>query len=72
MCFKIKIMRLALFIGADDVYKEEFYEAKEEVLSDPFINEPDMIEYKQWLKGIEHNETDYSRVEEILNTLTAE
>ena len=68
--FCMALLRLEVAIMVDNIDKELFYQAKEDVLSNDIINEPNLKEFKQWLIEIDHNETDYSKVQEVINSFT--
>lgn len=68
--FITALVRLSLSIMAKEENEELFEQAKSDVLSNELINEPEYREFKEWVEGIEVTETDYSRVDEIINSLT--
>lgn len=69
-CFAMALLRLEVVIMANDIDEEMFYQAKKDVLSYDIINEPDLREFKQWLEAINQDETDYSKVQEVIDSFT--
>ena len=69
-CFALALIRLLAVIMADNVEEGMFYKAKNDVLSYEIINKPNMREFKEWVEKIDHNETDYSKIQELLDNLT--
>lgn len=68
--FVTALIQLSLSIMAKGKNEELFNQAKSDVLSNELINEPEYGEFKKWVESIDVTETDYSRVDEIINSLT--
>lgn len=67
------LLRLEMCISLDEELKEEhFYLVKEQLLDTSMINRKDLKDFKEWVSGIEINETDATKVREVLDQVTSE
>lgn len=68
-CFKLSLILLKTVITSNDTSEKEFEQAKNDVLSyEDIINNPNLQEFKEWVENIDKNETDYSKVQAVINS----
>lgn len=57
---------------AEELKKDIFYNAKEDILSTNMINRSDLKDFKKWVCDVEIHETDATMVSEVLNQIIEE
>lgn len=72
--FEAQLILLQVCVEAKEYNKEKFEKTKNDLLSNPIINEPRFGELKEWLNNIDSespsfNEKDSSRIQELIKLL---
>ena len=66
--FTTALIRLQVCIMANGKNRKLFEQAKFEVLCNEMINEAKYKDFRKWLEEIDSSESDYSKVQELVNS----
>lgn len=69
-CFIMQLLCLQACMMAEGNNEELFEDAKSKILDNQIINELRFKEFKDWLESIDSTEKDYSRIQELITSLS--
>ena len=69
-CFSMQLLCLQACMMAEGNNEKLFEDAKSRILDNQIINELRFKEFKDWLESIDSTEKDYSKVQELITSLS--